>query len=149
MDDEQQKPQAKKPKGIVGKRLGPKGVVATALLEGGASHRTVQKLTGIAAATSVALKRQGLQKLIPPEHAEQIRRGLRNQFAVVDQQILTSVDKKKIDVAGLGETLRAAGIAADRAGIGPVSHVEVYRTSITKYEKSPDGPPSGTPKDRV
>lgn len=147
MGDEQPKPVGKKPQGVVGKRLGPKGVVATALLEGGASHRTVQKLTGIAAATSVALKRQGLQKLIPPEQAEQIRRGLRNKFAVVAEQILSSVDRKKINIAGLGETLRAAGIAADRAGIGPVSHVEVYRTSITKYEKTPDGPPSGTPKD--
>jgi len=128
---------SKNPPRLTGKRLGPKAVVAAALLEQQVSHRTVKKLTGISLNSSVALKRQGLEKLISPEHAEQIRRGLRNKFAIVSDTILGSVEAADIKEASLGEKLRAAGIAADRAGIGPVSHVETYITKLIKYEKPP------------
>ncbi|HEU4685819.1 MAG TPA: hypothetical protein VFS39_15030 [Nitrospira sp.] len=101
-----------------------------AMLEQGLPYRTIRDATGLSLQTITNL---GKARRTSPEHVERIKRGLRDQFALITHELLKSVTPKRINEASLGEVMRAAAIASDRAGIGPVSHHEVYSTFIQKY----------------
>lgn len=145
--DQSTPPTNPKKSGAVGKRLGPRGLIAKVLLEQGATHRKVRELTGISMVTSVALKKQGLEELIDPAHAEAIRKNLRNRFAALANNCLQAVDKKKLKEAGVAELVRAASQAADRAGISAPSVIEHYYASLSEYVIHTNATPvlDGTP----
>jgi hypothetical protein len=124
-------PSNKKPNRSTGARLGTKGIVARALLKQGFSHRTVRKATGISLGSSVALKRNNV---IPAAHVEAVKRHLQGKFALVAFECLESIDEGKLKEARVGELVRAAATATERAGLSGPSDRELHLAVLATYE---------------
>ncbi len=133
-NDNQQTPKDRNAR-LSGKRLGTRGIVAQAMLEQGASLRTVRKVTGISTTTGTFLRKN---KVIPREQVERVKRHLQDKFAMIASQALESIDEDKLKQAGFGELVRGAALAAERAGIGNVSVHEHYQAVMMKYDTIPD-----------
>lgn len=121
-------PQLRNPKG---KRLSAhKALVAVALHEQGLSTRKAGKIAGCSPSSVLNYTRKNL---LPHAQVEAIRKHLRDEFAVVAHDALAAVNQEKLKEAGVGELVRAAAVASDRAGLSPPSVTERYITSIAKY----------------
>jgi hypothetical protein len=117
--------------GLTGKRLGMRGVMATALLEGGMSIPKVREVTGISQTTAVFLKRE---KVMPREQVEALKRHLQDKFARIAAEALDAIDKEKLGKAGFGELIRGAALAAQNAGItSPNVQEYCQRIILAKY----------------
>jgi hypothetical protein len=116
---------------LTGKRLGMRGVMATALLESGMSIPKVREVTGISQTTAVFLKRE---KVMPREQVEALKRHLQDRFARIAAEALDAIDKDKLDKAGFGELVRGAALAAQNAGLISPNAQEYYQhILLTKY----------------
>lgn len=125
-------PASRKYKPPTGERLGKRAVVAEAMIATGATYRDIQEATGISSACIAALKKQ---RVSDPEEVEKIKRKLRDKCVVNADVILDSISTAKIAEAPLGELVRSATKLMEHAGIGPISHHEIFKTSINRYVK--------------
>jgi hypothetical protein len=135
---ERKTPRAKNKYGLTGKRLGMRGVMATALLESGMSIPKVRDVTGISQTTAVFLKRE---KVMPREQVEALKRHLQDRFARIAAEALEAIDEDKLQKAGFGELVRGAALAAQNAGITSPNVQEYCREIIlAKYSIQSDKP---------
>ncbi len=111
---EQQKSKSKRRYEITGARLGARGIVARAMLETGASLRSVQKATGISQTTAVVLKRK---KLLNPTHVEAVKKTFRGRAALILDDALDAVTKKKLGDSSAPDLMRVAEKAQQMAGL--------------------------------
>jgi hypothetical protein len=117
--------------GLTGKRLGIKGVMATALLECGLSIPKVREATGISQTTAVFLKRE---KVMPREQVEALKTHLQTKFARIAAEALDAIDPEKYQQAGFGELVRGAALATQHAGLSSPNGLDSYRELIfAKY----------------
>ena len=123
-------PHDQKPRRLTGSRLGTRGVLAQAMLEQGASVRTVRKVTGVSTTTASFLRRN---KVIPRAQVEAVKKHLQDRFALIASEALEAIDADKLKAAGFGELVRGAAVAANQAGITAPSVAEIYSLSIAKY----------------
>lgn len=123
---------------LTGKRLGMRGVMATALLESGMSIPKVREVTGISQTTAVFLKKE---KVMNREQVETLKRHLQDKFARIAALALDSIDDSKVSAAGFGELVRGAALAAQNAGITSPNVQEYCREIIlAKYSIQRDKP---------
>ena len=111
---EQQKSKSKRRYEITGARLGARGIVARAMLETGASLRSVQKATGISQTTAVVLKRK---KLLNPTHVEAVKKTFRGRAALILDDALDAVTKRKLGDSSAPDLMRVAEKAQQMAGL--------------------------------
>lgn len=108
-----------------------KKAIVHAMRSAGESYTAIQQATGLGFDTIKACEGQDIISLDRVEH---IKRGLRAKAVVLAEKLANSITDSKITEAGLGETMKSWAMAMDRAGIGPVSHHEVYVNRIQKYK---------------
>ena len=84
------------------------------MLETGASLRSVQKATGISQTTAVVLKRK---KLLDPTHVEAVKKTFRGRAALILDDALDAVTKKKLGDSSAPDLMRVAEKAQQMAGL--------------------------------
>jgi hypothetical protein len=114
--------------------------VVAAMLDAGETHTTIRAATGLCRDTIRAVAAQEIRN---PEQVERIKKGLRAKAVLLADSLANAIIPEKIKKAGLGETMKSWAMAMDRAGIGPVSHQEIYINRLNKYKVVE---PTGGPK---
>lgn len=130
----QPSPRTKRP----GSRIGPKALLADALLSQGYSRRKIAELVGISPTTVQGLSRGNL---VPQAHADAIKRGIRDKCAILADGMLDHVTVEKMQEASVGELTKSARHLIEMAGLAPPSIVESFHLSVQKYVREPVATP--------
>ena len=107
-----------------------KADLAKAMLASGYTYRSTAKTLGLSQPT---LARYRKQDLADPAHAESIKKGLRNRFAIIADKSLSCMDDSKLADASAKDLMYIAAKATEMAGLAPPSIVENYSRSISEY----------------
>ena len=104
--------------------------VIKAMLSEKISYRNITEATGISHTTIMKIARQDVA---PNEHAEKIKKGLRNRWAVLADNSLNSLSDAKLADASAKDLTYIAAKATEMAGLSPPSIVETYTKSMQTF----------------
>jgi len=109
--------------------------VVAALLAQNVSYRSITETTGISSSTIAKIKSKDLASV---ERADKVRRGLRNRWALLADEALSTLSADKLGEASAKDLAYIAAKATEMAGLSPPSIVETYTKSIQSF-LIPDG----------
>ncbi len=127
----------KKPRSTNLRISATKQTVVAALLSQNVPHRSITESTGVSAATIQKIKHKDLAS---SEQAEKVKRGLRNRWALLADQALTTLTDDKLADASAKDLAYIAAKATEMAGLSPPSIVETYTKGLQSFLLS-DGTP--------
>ncbi len=104
--------------------------VVAALLAQNVPYRSITETTGISSSTISKIKSKDLASA---ERAEKVKRGLRNRWALLADQALTTLTEDKLADASAKDLAYIAAKATEMAGLSPPSIVETYTKSIQSF----------------
>lgn len=104
--------------------------VVAALLAQNVPYRSITETTGISSSTISKIKSKDLASA---ERAEKVKRGLRNRWALLADQALTTLTDDKLADASAKDLAYIAAKATEMAGLSPPSIVETYTKSIQSF----------------
>lgn len=111
--------------------------VVAALLAQNIPYRSITETTGISSSTIAKIKSKDLASA---ERAEKVKRGLRNRWALLADQALTTLTDDKLADASAKDLAYIAAKATEMAGLSPPSVVETYTKGMQAF-LLPDGTP--------
>lgn len=104
--------------------------IVTAMLSAQIPYRSIEKATGVSRST---IQKISHLDLAPSEQAEKIKKGLRNRWALLADQSLSSLTTDKLTEASAKDLAYIAAKATEMAGLSPPSIVETYTKSMQTF----------------
>lgn len=111
--------------------------VVKALLSEGLTHRSIEQAVGINRTTIAKISKQ---EIASSEHAEKIKKGLRNRFAMIADRSLNSLSDEKLAEASAKDLIYIAAKATEIAAPAAPSVLETYSKTLQTF-LTQDGTP--------